>query len=216
MPAENQASADIPQTRKLDVAEQEALERLSQPVYTDNHEINEYMRFLSSQCQSGHIGFIHSGNCDNTGKLSESAKKLPTRARFKNAYERAKLLFWPINRNQHWYLIVISRTKEAVNIFCMDALNRWKEHNFLLTQAKDFVSHMGDVVTSTASVSVPKQTNGVDCGPAIGWFARKISTSEASGKAFPCAALGEEENANYSFARNTMRQELSQYWQQKP
>ncbi len=135
---------------------------------------------------------IHSTELPNTylQEISEEGGKQEDRSRL----QQADTIFWPLVDNNHWYLLIIERRpNNYVAISCMDGFNTFEKHNAIFQIADRLLKAIysqtdyDSLVRSYDSLTIPRQTNGDDCGPAICYQALNICERKSRQQEMSCS-----------------------------
>lgn len=101
----------------------------------------------------------------------------------KHKLNSAKLLFWPILHNEHWYLIIMNFNGSQITAYVIDSQNKyyndknkvdiWKSHGLPLL-LELFPSIQSEYI-HVEYIRIPFQNNLYDCGPAICYWGEFIA-----------------------------------------
>jgi hypothetical protein len=83
---------------------------------------------------------------------------------------QSKLMFWPIARGDHWYLLMIQKQGTEFTISCLDGFNLHEKHTQLLNLGEKLVKTLfgaSSLKIHKESLSIPIQDGSEDCGPVI-------------------------------------------------
>lgn len=154
-----------------------AIQRLKSTAWLNDFEIYDFLKHVASLNDSHKIFVMHSGYFPNgqLGKniLNESSQPYAIRPDIREKLLEAELILCPIQSNDHWYLMAISRNGNQVDIHCLDGYNRSSDHILLFNAGKRLIKLLYNTNTFEfffKSSRIVEQANSYDCGPVICFY----------------------------------------------
>ena len=145
--------------------------------------INGYMHFLEETYNNGgknkffaHQFFI------NVIEDEATFEKVVNKQDFKKGWAKWEKLFFPLQHNNHWFLIVADKVKEEILVY--DSLAHYNKHHSygvkkLIDRQK---TKKGNEVVDTQQLRdkevFQRQHDGVNCGYFTCWYAHQVVTNQ--------------------------------------
>lgn len=145
--------------------------------------IGYFFSFLAHQYKK--VSFLDPGYFNNKNFISQLDK--PYRANLKKKLKRANLLFWPVEEDNHWRLLIIQRTLGAhqpcFSFKRLDGFNQVQGYHSDKEKVNQLLSALyGQQGFSWAMneekiYKIPTQNDGENCATAMLYFAEKLCQS---------------------------------------
>lgn len=134
------------------------------------------------------------------------------------ALKEANLIFMPINKEKHWYILGIQKTDQSrFKIYCADGFNSIEKHADFFHQARILLIALYKDETLTVehqSILIPTQDNIYDCGYIACFVADRLASGEEGLQQLQACSTLASESASYAATRGLVIERLVEYAQQ--
>lgn len=174
--------------------------------------INDFFKLLVQKYPQKQIAAMPSGYLTEPKFNSFITQiKKGERRNFSTQLKNARIVMCPIEKNAHWYLLIIEKhNNKSFTLRCLDGFNSKAQHSTFFAQGKKLIRALfkinKDLTFNERSIAIPSQKDGYNCGTVISFYGEQF----CQGKSLAQYSTLAKKSFDYTPYRLQMGQKLAQ------